>query len=61
MNILDIEVAYIKNENLYMVQIGKEISTFSNYLDAKYFIDNKVWHAGRKHEEFLKSRIPANN
>jgi len=55
MYILEIEVSYDTSEHLYLVKVGKDISTFTQYLDAKEFIDNKVRRIFWKHEDMLKT------
>lgn len=55
MNILTLEVSYDAHEHLYLVKIGNSLSTFTDYFDAKDFIDNKVRRVFWKFEDKLKA------
>lgn len=54
MNILTIEVSYDTHEHLYLVKVGANISTFTDYLDAKEFVENKTRKSLWKFEDKLK-------
>lgn len=59
MIILNVEASFDTSEGMYLVKIGNSISTFSDYLDAKDFIDTKTRRVFWKFEEKLKSAANA--